>query len=89
MSKVNPYYRSKSGSTKRIPTTVLVHRTAERGGTAFEACVRMGKKLKDAREHECAYGKNPRVAISKAMTNLGKHLKTRGGAFRGYRKSKR
>lgn len=92
MAKINPNFRSKRGSTKRVGAKVIVHRTAERGANAFEACVRIGSmvKLKSVKSdgthvtnNECAYGKNPRAAVANALVQYARALKGRKGAFRG------
>ena len=86
-SKINPGFRAKHGRTAIIPTKVLVHRTAERGSTAFEACIRIGSRyVRGGRGSECAFGKNPRKAVANALTRLAKHMRGRKGAFRGARR---
>lgn len=88
MAKIKPNFRSKRGSTRRIATKVIVHRTAERGNVAFEACIRMGTLATTPRlghAVECAYGKNPRAAVANAMVQFGKAIRKRKGAFRGAR----
>lgn len=98
MAKIKPGINSRRGSTRRIPATVIVHRTADRGSIAFEACVRVGGHLKRvksgpgrayAQGTECAFGKNPRAAVAKAMSRYATHLRKRKGAFGGYRKKRR
>lgn len=87
MSKIKAKSRAKRGSTRRIGAKVIVHRTSEGGDDAFEACIRIGGGVvRGTRGDECAYGSNPRKAIARALTRLGRSLKDRQeGAFRGGR----
>jgi len=80
-TKVHAGLRGKRGSTRRIKSTIIVHRTAERGPLAFEACLRIGAVAMSG--GECGYGRNPRKALANAMTKMMKHLRTRKGAFAG------
>lgn len=88
-------------TTRAVASHVTVRRAADpflpNAGLAFRACVLIGRKgtLKPGRKgrqgvFECASGKNPRVAIGKAMAKAGHAVARQRGAFAGYkRKGKR
>lgn len=82
-------------SAKRIQSVVTLDRSGGKGKTAFYACVRIGKKagtarriagtttVKPAKTLGCAYGKNPRDALGRALRVLSTKLSARKGAFAG------
>ena len=97
MAKIIPksFYRVRNLATiKTVNVQVRVSRVESgRGlryipGKAFVACTNFktggGKtypKLRDA----CAYGKNPRQAIARALGAAKRKIEARSGAFAGYR----
>lgn len=84
--KIKPYYRKRSGIPRGISSNVYVERTTERGNASFYSCVRVGQHKQrpgSSTRKECAYGKNPRQAIGKALKALGAKLSRQKGAFAG------
>lgn len=87
MAKVKAGLRSKRGSTRDVSAKIIVHRTAERGPVAFEACIRVGKSARPGMHAaECAHGRNPRAAVANAMRTYAKALSGRKGSFRGVKR---
>jgi hypothetical protein len=83
MSKILPgiAVSPNSPSTmQKVKATIDVHRTGNRKDGAFFACIRLGKN------RVCKHGKNPRVAIGKALSAAGRKVAGRKGAYAGKRR---
>jgi hypothetical protein len=76
---------------RTIKTKVQLYRTASPGHHAFRACVVVGsagyatksRRYDPDRNSSCEFGKNPRVALSRAMQNVARAFAQRKGAFAG------
>ncbi len=73
-------------------STLVTPRGRAVRGDSFMACARVvaaGRRLAEAERlarRECAYGKNPRKAVQRALAKIGSKIGHRRGAFRGYRR---
>lgn len=86
------YKRNRGGRKLRV--TVEVYPTGSGKGQSFQACADFGgagrrgplpyasNKGRDQRSG-CAWGKNPRQAIGRALKAAGAIVEKRGGAFAG------
>lgn len=82
-------------SWKTITSHVSVTRTGGVGPKSFEACVRIGGlrpgrvptggKTTSGFAVACMFGKNPREALSSALSRAARQFKKRSGAFARYR----
>jgi len=92
-------YFTRGNTQRKVSARITIEKSLGRDGMlagAFIACIRVGKSGwyhgASIRKQNvtCEFGKNPRLALSRAFTKLGKELKWRGehgrGAFAGHRR---
>ena len=78
---------------KQIRALVTVSGQTGRGPRAFYACATLGtgrgRSWNAKKNTPCAYGKNPRVAVSKVLRKVAGVVGKRSGAFAGLKKGKK
>lgn len=72
------------GVGRRLDVRVFTTRTGYSDRKmAFRACAYSGARRGQGGYPDCAYGKNPRAAIAKALGSTAKRIARRSGAFAG------